>query len=192
MKKAIGVLLLGILALGLGAQRAQADSQGLEFTFTVNPIPTFGSIFSEGLVTVTPESGDTFLVTGFSPGSFATTPAEFGMFLLPAGTYGNNDNLVFQPNGPFLDSHGLGFEAGGTDWDIYFDSSLSEYLLCEQAVNPSCQPGDGFSVNFFSLEPFVPVPEPSPVDSLSFGLIGLIALIGVMRHRGVNYSGLGR
>ena len=39
--------------------------------------------------------------------------------LLPTGSYGLNDNMVF-PTAPFLDIAGLGFVASGIDYNVYF------------------------------------------------------------------------
>jgi hypothetical protein len=100
------------------------------------------------------------------------------MTLLAPGGYAGNDNLLFTPP-PSLDAAGLSFSilSGSIDYNIYYDSALTEYLECNSNDDGGCETGAGTVVQF-SLTP-APSPEPGTLVLFGSGLL----LLGAMLRR---------
>jgi hypothetical protein len=126
-----------------------------------------GGSTASGVLTTTFVSGDTYLVTALS-GTQGGDP----MTLLPPGGYADNDNDVFSVP-PSLDTAGLSFLVGTTDYNIYWDGG---YFECNSVDDGVCEPLSGTSVTFA----LTPTPESGTL--VLFGS-GLLVLAGILRRK---------
>lgn len=168
MKASLGFLarLSAVLVLLGCAQSLYA--QTFDFSYTGSGITASGDI------NTTFVSAGEYLITSLS-GTQNGNP----MTLLPPGSYGSNDNLVFFP-APFLDLAGASFSImlGSVDYNVYYDAGLAEYLLCNSGVDAVCFAGDGVVVDFT----LTPEPIPEAGTMVLFGS-GLLALAGILRRK---------
>jgi hypothetical protein len=156
----------GFFLLAVTARTANAD------TFNVAWSGAYGA--GSGTLTATDLGGGIFQVT-------ALDGSQDGLVvsLLPQFTYGVNGNFIYPPFSPQLDDLGFGFQAGSTDYNIYFDDVATQvYRECSSADTACLNFGDGVAINSFSItSATTPVPEPGSLILLGSGLLGLAGAI---------------
>jgi hypothetical protein len=171
-------LALGAFALAiLCTQSSKADTFDFSFTGT-----QFGG---SGTFTATPDGGNQYTITGIT----GTVDGQAITGLLGAGTFDNNDNLLFNP-GNFFGL--LNFDQDGVSFKLGTGNNTSEVNIAEGSgffifstvadLNP---PGKGDDteelVNFDVSDPPTPaVPEPSTLALFGTGVLGAA---GAIRRR---------
>jgi hypothetical protein len=145
-----------------------------------------------GSGTFTTDSGG--VITDITGTLFSTTPgdASGAMTLLAPGTFASNDNL-FTDAAPYLSENGLSFEAGGTDYNIYFYATSSggyEATNCT-AGEQTCITANQYGVPStpVSFEVSNVTPEPSSLLLLGTGLLGL-AVVLFRREKASSHSSI--
>jgi hypothetical protein len=160
--------LFGILLLTVTARTASAD------TFNI----AWSGVYGIGSGTITAED--------LGSGQFSVTEIDgsqdgVSISLLPQGTYGVNGNYVYPSMFPQLDFLGIGFLAGSTEFNIFFDETPGTlvYRECSSNDDAACMNnGAGFALDSFSVTPpGAPVPEPGTLTLLGAGLLGLAGAI---------------
>jgi hypothetical protein len=144
-------LVLAIAASTIAITSASATV--FHFSFAGPGVAASGTITS---------TGDTATsISGLHNGETITGP-------LPPNTYGGNQNDVF-PTAPYLDLFGLGFGAGGIDYNVYYLAVYNSYFECNSATDPSCDfGGTGVALTSFTLA----AAEPSTIALFAAGLAG--------------------
>jgi hypothetical protein len=169
----LGAFVLAVLC----AKSSKADTFNFNFTGT-----QFGG---SGTFTATPDGGNQYTITGIS----GTVDGQAITGLLGAGTFDNNDNLLFEP-GNFFDV--LNFDQKGVSFKLGTGNNITEVNIAEGTgffvlstiadLNP---PGKGDDkeeiVNFNVSDPPTPaVPEPGTLALLGTGILGAA---GAIRRR---------
>ncbi|WP_263366114.1 PEP-CTERM sorting domain-containing protein [Edaphobacter bradus] len=159
-------LVLALSALAISAticSSAFADT----FKFSFSGSSDSGSGQFTAAATSTPGE---YLITGV----IGTTDGFTINSLLPAGSYGGNDNLLFYPaaGGSYVDTHGVSyFLSNGTDINLYFFAGM--YGI------ESLGSSGSRNVPLNSLT-VTATPEPESLILLGTGLLGFC---GVVRRR---------
>lgn len=153
------LLFAGFLLLLGTAQRAHAD------TFNIAWDGTYGA--GNAVLTATNEGSGDFLVTNITGSQNGTMISGL---LAPKAFV--NDNLIFPTATPQLDSFGVSFNEGATEFNLFFFSS--SYFECSSNVCSSVATSSlSTPLTSFSI---TPAPEPSSLILLLVGLAGLVAL----------------
>jgi hypothetical protein len=130
---------LTILLLGISAFTAKAAADTFDFSFS---FPAYGPGDSadsgSGTLTASYAGNNEWLVTGIS-GSTSLWGAITGLDAVD--TYEGNDNLLYYPAQPYLDSLGISFsvmglgDTGSHQVNVYFEGGGSNgYTECERNV----------------------------------------------------------
>ena len=150
------VLLFALLAM-IAATSAYADS--FDFSYGASGIAATGTFYTDSLL------NGSFLITGIS----GTRNGQV-MTLLAPNAFDGNDNLLF-PNTPFLDFNGFSFEAGGIDYNVYFNS-----IACcggSQSYYETSIPGVlGPQITFSAIQ----TTEPSSLMLLGSSALGVLSV----------------
>lgn len=157
MTRLVSTFLFGaILTAGI----ASADTFDFTFNFPANDPGGHGDVGS-GVLTATYEGNSEYLVTGIS-GTTSLWGAITG--LDPVNTYDGNDNLLYYPGQPYVDSLGISFTVEGLGDDGAHQVNLylagnppNGYTECERNI------GQG------TLDI---APEPASITLLVLGMIG--------------------
>jgi hypothetical protein len=164
-----GWMIAGALLLMFGtARHAYGDTFDLTWTGAYGP--------GSATLTATFVSGDEYLVT-------AMTGAQNGsaVSLLDQGVYGFNDNAIFPFLAIQLDIDGLGFSAGGVNFNLFAFTLLGNtntYTECSSAVT-ICIGDDEINKNALAVTTLAitPVPEPTSVALLGAMALGVVHLL---------------
>lgn len=146
--------------MALGSVYAKADTVTFGFSFT-GPVDSGSGLFTTS-TTATPGE---FLITAIS----GTTVGLNITSLLPPGSFGGNDNLLFFPGTPF-DVQGVSYQlSGGANVNLFSFNGMT--LL---------NSGPNHQVNEVLTFQVTSVPEPGSLVLLGTGALGLI---GALRRR---------
>jgi len=175
MKKALLLCALGAATLALAASPALADS----FNFSFNGLYYSGS----GTLQASPLSPGEFTVTGITGsvndnGSNSSNIAS----VLTAGTYLNNDNILYYPGGGTLSGETSYFDGNGLAFSLQngYEVSLNTFFYF---VAPGSTATDGTnSVSEFISECVSPAPTPEP-GSLALLGTAILGGAGILRRR---------
>jgi hypothetical protein len=141
--------------------------------------PTAGSAYFAYSYTGDGVASAGILTTGGTPVGGAYTITDIAGLrngidisgLLGSGTFGANDNLLYFPGGPYVDTAGFSYAAGGLPFNVANAitgcGSLNQYT---ESATGFC-PGVSIAMNVTGLA--VAVPEPATLFLTSIGLIGL-------------------
>lgn len=122
--------------------------------------------------------------TGSLITSFTGEQAALPITLLPTGTYGLNDNLIFPTSSPKLDNDGFAFTDGTNHYDIYWGLLPPQaYYECSSVETSTCIGTDtviAHELDSFSITP-LSTPEPGTICVLFAGALGLLGVAGRSR-----------
>jgi len=181
ISKKIGLLrkagLAAAFMLLLGTSRpAYADLFNMDWT------GTFGT--GSAVLTASPTGTDQWLVTAVSG-----TQNGLALTLLAPGTYGGNDNVIYQPPdfSFVVDRSGLDFSDGTNDYNIFDnDTSVTPavYHECSSAVESDClgTQADNADAIALAITPSNTSPVPEPAD-VALMTVGLLVVAGLFRRR---------
>ena len=162
-------VLSALLVLPLAAKNAYAGSISLELSMA-----WYGP-YGTGVVDLMAVKQNTD--TEFTIYSAVGTQGGQVISLLAPGAYGGNDNL-FDLKGTGLDSAGLAFQAGTTDYKIYFNPVAQQVFECSSAATGCTLSGNGAALNFSNtITVLSALPEPSSILLFFPGLIGFGAFV---------------
>ncbi len=152
-----------------------------EFNFTYSFLPAPGAptpVSASGLLTTTPldTSTNIFTITGISGTRLFEGVTQNITGLLPPGSYGDNDNVLF-PQNPFLTGNGFSYTVdgvgnSGSAVNVFYDAFLGGYT----------ENGDTIGVGTFTVTPADAIPKS---HYNFFVLIGLTAVSLFYRRRTV-------
>jgi hypothetical protein len=172
-----GSVLTGAVLVFMGAPHcAYADVFDLSWTGAYGP--------GSATLTATDLGGGAFNVTALSG-----TQNGSSISLLAPGTYGSNDNDIFQPpNTNLLDLAGLSFTDATFSYNLFLFTRAGQsnpYTECrsDQTV---CETEDDFNNLGLSVDTLTITPETSPVpEPMSVALLATAALtaLGFRRRR---------
>lgn len=160
-------LVLALSALVISATVCSASAFADTFNFSFSGSSDWGSGQFTATATSTPGEYLITAVTGTTDGFTISS-------LLPAGSFGGNDNLLFYPaaGGSYVDAPGVAyFLSNGTDINLYFVESYAIESLGSSGF--SFAPLDSLTVT-------AAAPEPESLVLLGTGLLGFC---GVVRRR---------
>jgi hypothetical protein len=159
VKNLVSTLLFGVI---LTAASASADTFNFSFDFPANG-PGGSADSGSGTLTANPLGGDEYQVTSIS-GTTSLWGAITG--LDPVNTYEGNDNLLYYPTQPYVDSLGVSFTVVGLG-----DSGTHQVNLYLQGSAPDGYTECEFNVGQGTLD-VVAAPEPASVALVVFGILG--------------------
>ena len=157
------------LCLILTIAPAHADVFNFSYIFDATPdLPT--PVSASGVLTTTPfdTTVSAYLITGISGTRVYQGVTQNIFSLLPPGSYGGNDNLLY-PENPFLSSNGFSYTVdgvgnSGSAVNVFYDPSQGGYT----------ENGDNIGVGTFTVTPADAIPESR---YSFFVLIGLAAVL---------------
>ena len=154
---------IALLLLTVTAKDAYGDTFDISWTGGYGPgtaVLTTTDVLVSGTLTVT-------AITGTQNGAaISSLVAQLG--------YGGNNNFIYPSSFPAVDSMGLAFSVGSTDYNLFFNGP--GYAECSSAVTPCISNADlllSVPVTSVSLTavPASGVPEPTSLILLSAGLL---------------------
>lgn len=159
MKTLVSTILFGLI---LTAASASADTFNFTFNFPANGVGGEADSGS-GTLTATPLGGDEYLVTGIT-GTTSLWGAITGLDAVD--TYEGNDNLLYYPDQPYVDSLGVSFGVMGLG-----DSGTNQVNLYLQGSAPDGYTECEFNVGQGTLD-VTAAPEPASMALVVLGMLG--------------------
>jgi hypothetical protein len=157
-----------LFAVGLALLTTSAQADVFDFTITSQAGDATGQF------TVVPSGGPSpYIVTDVT----GTINNEAITGVLGIGGFGGNDNKLYVSPTNFADRSGIGFVAGGIDYNIFSEdfSVPGDYALCVSGANSSCLGNSADSANSatFSVSVASAVPEASTWAMMILGFLGV-------------------
>jgi hypothetical protein len=136
--------------------------------------------------TSAPSGSGTFTATDDGSGIYTIT-AITGTFdggtitsLVPPGLgLGGNDNLLFYPSSAQLDTHGISFGDGGSEFNIFYDT----FYIYQEAFGGVA--ASGFIATFTASPSVTPLPAALPLFATGIGAMGLLGWRRKRKNAGV-------
>src|SRR5215469_2676662 len=163
---------IALLLLTVTAKDAYGDTFDISWTGGYGPgtaVLTTTNVLVSGTLTVT-------AITGTQNGAAISSLLPQCVFQSNKCVvgYGGNNNFIYPSSFPAVDSHGLAFSIGSTDYNLFFNGP--GYAECSSAVTPCISNADlllSVPVTSVSLTavPASGVPEPTSLILLSAGLL---------------------
>ena len=164
------------LILFFGSVPAAKANQIFPFFYSIPSDSSHSmAVSAYGMLTTAGLSGGAYTVTGIS----GTWNGYTITGLLPPGSYGNNDNLLF-PAGPHLDDSGISFQvnAPGDDGNgavnVYYDSGSSGYTEYSNDVGYTQSFNVAFPRSYFNFSYAFPGHGSTPMAVSASGMLTTI------------------